>query len=322
MSQESPTTFVPTAPRAVASPTQASPRLVQGIYQGPPLHFVGDGFRVHGYFSAIPNAIRKLSPFLMLDYHPPFDYAPTDTPRGVGVHPHRGFETVTIAWEGGVAHHDSTGAGGVIGPGDVQWMTAASGILHKEYHEKNYAKRGGPFHMAQLWVNLPKAHKMDKPRYQGIVAAEIPVVSLPDEAGTVRVIAGELAGIHGAAQTFSEVTVLDAKLRSGGQLRLPLPGSHNLAVLVMKGALTVRDQPNQAFRAAKLNDFVLFERDTASPLTEIRLEAEEDTHLLILGGEPIQEPVASYGPFVMNTPLEIKQAFADFSAGKFGHLDD
>ncbi len=292
---------------------ERSMRDIDAIHGAPDFHWVGDGFHVAGYFSVIPNAMRRLSPFLMLDYHPPYDYTPTTQPRGVGVHPHRGFETVTFAWEGSVAHHDSTGAGGVIGPGDVQWMTAASGILHKEFHEEGYSRRGGRFHMAQLWVNLPRANKMSAPGYQGISSDRMGVVTLPNSAGTVRVIAGEFEGVRGPARTFTRIDVYDVRLNSAGLLPLTFPARHNLAVLVMKGEVVV----NRG-RTARTNDFILFKNEGE----RVDLTASSDAHLLVLSGEPIEEPIAAYGPFVMNTPDEIRQAMVDFNAGKFGHLDD
>ncbi|MBN9162430.1 MAG: pirin family protein [Myxococcales bacterium] len=287
-------------------------RALDGIYRARGLHWVGDGFRVAGFFSAIPDAVRKLSPFLLLDYHPTYEYAPTDKPRGVGVHPHRGFETVTIAWQGSVAHHDSSGGGGVIGPGDVQWMTAASGILHKEYHEKEYARRGGPFQMAQLWVNLPRAHKMSPPRYQGIVAEQIGVVTLPDDAGSVRVIAGEYLGVKGPAKTFTKVDVFDVRLEEQGKVHFAFPAHHNVGLLVMKGDVVINGTQ------ATLHDFAVFEN--VGELVVI--EAESEAQLLVLSGEPIDEPVVQHGPFVMNTAQEIDQAFTDLQRGKFGHLAD
>ena len=287
-------------------------REIEGIYRAPPLHWVGDGFRVAGYFSVIPDAARKLSPFLLLDYHPEYDYSPTTRPRGVGVHPHRGFETVTFAWQGSVAHHDSTGAGGVIGPGDVQWMTAASGILHKEYHEENYARRGGPFQMAQLWVNLPRAHKMAPPRYQPLTASEMGIVTLPDYSGIVRVVAGELEGVKGPAKTFTPIDVFDVRLRSRGKLALTFPAHHNAALLVMAGEVTVNGiQTTQG-------DFVVFKNAGE----RLALIADTETRLLVLAGEPIDEPVVQHGPFVMTTAKEIQQAYADFQSGKFGTLED
>jgi redox-sensitive bicupin YhaK (pirin superfamily) len=303
--QRSTTTAAPDeAPRAL--------RRIEGIYAAPGFHWVGDGFRVAGYFSAIPDAVRKLSPFLLLDYHPTYNYAPATRPRGVGVHPHRGFETVTIAWQGSVAHHDSSGGGGVIGPGDVQWMTAASGILHKEYHEESYARRGGPFQMAQLWVNLPRAHKMAAPRYQALTADQIGLVQLPADAGVVRIVAGEFAGVKGPAKTHTKIDLFDVRLNSGGAVELEFAARDNAALLVMQGELTVNDRP------ATAHDFVVFENAGE----RIVIRAGSEAQLLVLSGEPIDEPVVQYGPFVMNTDREIAQAFADFNAGKFGQLED
>jgi len=298
--------------RNPARTNASKPREIEGIYAPPGIHWVGDGFRVAGYFSAIPDAVRKLSPFLLLDYHPEHDYAPTSRRRGVGVHPHRGFETVTLAWQGSIAHHDSSGGGGVIGPGDVQWMTAASGILHKEYHEENYGKRGGPFHMAQLWVNLPRAHKMSPPRYQSLLASQMGIVQLPNGAGTVRVIAGEYQSVAGPAKTFSPIEVFDARVNAGGRLDLAFPARQNTALLVMKGEIDIDGTK------ARTNDFVLF-KNVGERIT---IEAASDAQLLVLSGEPIDEPIVQYGPFVMNSEREIVQAFADFNGGKFGRLED
>jgi quercetin 2,3-dioxygenase len=295
----------PTAPRAKVRP-------VDFVVPPPRIHWVGDGFRVHGYMSAFPDAMLRLSPFLMLDYHAPFVYEGTEKPRGVGVHPHRGFETVTIAWEGSIAHHDSTGAGGIIGPGDVQWMTAASGILHKEYHEDSWAKQGGRMHMAQLWVNLPRSHKMVAPGYQPITGADMGVVDLGG-GSRVRIIAGEYAGVRGPARTVTKVTMLDVRLTQGAVFEVPCPARENLAVLVMAGEVAV----NGEARAGE-NSFVVFKNEGELAT----LAAAADAHLLVLGGEPIEEPIASYGPFVMNTREEIAQAYEDFRRGKFGFLAD
>jgi quercetin 2,3-dioxygenase len=288
-------------------------RQIEGIYPAPGFHWVGDGFRVAGYFSVIPDAVRKLDPFLLLDYHPRYDYPPTSHRRGVGAHPHRGFETVTFAFQGSVAHHDSSGGGGVIGPGDVQWMTAASGILHKEYHEEGYGRRGGPFQMAQLWVNLPRAEKMSPPRYQAITAGQMGVVNLPEGAGVVRVVAGEYHGVAGPAKTFTPINLLDARLNAGGKLELSFQAEQTAALLVMEGEVALNDSA-----AARVNDFVLFENAGS----RISVEARSAAQLLVLNGEPIQEPVVQYGPFVMNTQREIEQAITDFNGGKFGRLDD
>ncbi len=287
-------------------------RRIEGIYGAPALHWVGDGFRVAGYFEGIQGAAKKLDPFLLLDYHPTYQYPPTEQPRGVGVHPHRGFETVTISWQGNVAHHDSTGAGGVIGPGDVQWMTAASGILHKEYHEASWAKRGGPFHMAQLWVNLPAKHEMDAPHYQPITAAQIAVVALPEGQGSVRVIAGSFQGVQGPAKTYTPVDLFDIRLNAGGKLLIPIPEQQNAALLAMKGSLRINGAE------VAMNDLVIFEREGEA----LYLEARADAQLLLMSGVPLEEPMVQYGPFVMNTQQEIRQAFTDFNSGKFGHLED
>ena len=290
--------------------TQRTNRSIDGLYRAPELHWVGDGFRVAGYFNVIPDAARKLDPFLLLDYHPPYAYAPSEHPRGVGVHPHRGFETVTLAFDGSVSHHDSAGGGGTIGTGDVQWMTAAKGILHKEYHSPEFTKQGGRFHMAQLWVNLPRAHKMDAPRYQPLLAAELGHVTLPN--AEVRVVSGAFAGVKGPAKTFSPVTVLDATLGAGGALPLDFSATSTLAVLVMRGEVEVQGQ-----RAVE-GDFVLFHRDGE----RATFTARTDARLLVLNGEPLQEPVVQYGPFVMNSEAEIRQAFLDFSRGAFGYLEE
>ena len=291
----------------------AANRQIEGIYPAPPLHWVGNGFHVAGYFSAIPDGKRKLDPFLLLDYQAPEEYGPTTRRRGVGPHPHRGFETVTFAFQGSVAHHDSTGAGGVIGPGDVQWMTAASGILHKEYHEENWARGGGTFHMAQLWVNLPRANKMDPPGYQPILAEQMGVAELPGGAGVVRVIAGEYEGVKGPARTFTPMDIYDLRLNAGGGVRLAFPQGHTLAALVMEGEVTLNGE-----RAARSGDFILFTREG----TGVDVAAGAAARLLVLSGAPIGEPIVSHGPFVMNTGEEIQQAIADFNSGKFGYLED
>ena len=289
------------------------PRSIEGIYGSPGQHWVGDGFHVAGYFSAIPDVVRKLDPFLLLDYHPTEHYPPASRPRGVGVHPHRGFETVTLAFQGSVAHHDSAGSGGVIGPGDVQWMTAASGILHKEYHEANWARQGGPFQMAQLWVNLPGAHKLDPPRYQALGADQMGIVALPGDAGQVRIVAGGFQGVRGPARTCTPMNVFDLRLNPGGKVDFAFPARDNAGLLVMDGAITINGRA-QATR----DDFVVFGNDG----DRIALEASAGTRLLILSGEPIGEPVVQYGPFVMNTEAEIRQAITDFNGGKFGRLED
>jgi hypothetical protein len=296
------------------APIQSSePRPVEHIYSQPPLHWVGDGFRVAGYFSAIPDAMRRLDPFLLMDYHPAYAYEPSSKARGVGVHPHRGFETVTLAYQGSVAHHDSTGGGGVIGPGDVQWMTAGAGILHKEYHEQAYAKRGGPFQMVQLWVNLPRAQKMTAPRYQPLEAQNMGRVSLPDGSGQLRVIAGQYAGVRGPAKTFSPINVYDAELEPGAKLQFAFPARQTALLLVMAGELSINDSER-----ARANDLVVF----ANRGERVELTAVSASKVLVLNGEPLGEPIVQYGPFVMNTPAEIRQAMIDYAQGKFGTLED
>jgi len=277
-------------------------------------HYVGDGFRVHNF---IPGAYRldmkRMDPFIMLDYNSRFYFPPTDKPRGVSVHPHRGFETVTVAYKGRVAHHDSTGGGGVIGEGDVQWMTAASGILHKEYHEEQFSREGGDFQMVQLWVNLPAKFKMSPPKYQGIPNEDIAKVSLDNDAGLIEVIAGDYNGTTGSAQTFSPVHMMNAKLKEGGVAKFSFPTDHNTGILVIEGSVVV----NQS-ESVPTDHFVLFENDG----TDFSLEAREDSVVLVLSGKPLNEPIAAHGPFVMNTHQEIVQAINDFHTGKFGYLEE
>lgn len=290
-----------------------SERKLNGIYRGSDFHWVGDGFRVTNYFPSSNNFAQKISPYVLMDYHPPFQYPPAkDEQRGVGVHPHRGFETVTLAFEGSVAHHDSAGNSGVIGPGDVQWMTAAAGILHKEYHQKEFARAGGTMHMAQIWVNLPQAHKMDAPRYQAIASGQMGLAKLPDAAGQVRVIAGEFGGVKGPARTVTPINMFDIRLNPHGRLHLSFPSHQNTALLILKGDVMVNGKTK-----GRTLDFVLFENEGE----EIVIQAEDEAHLLVLNGEPIDEPVVQQGPFVMNTRQEIRQAMIDFQTGKFGQLE-
>lgn len=274
---------------------------------------VGDGFRMHNFFPGDEGEMVRMSPFFVVDYGAKIEFAPRDTPRGVGVHPHRGFETVTIAYHGKVAHHDSAGNSGVIGEGDVQWMTAASGILHKEYHDLEYSKKGGPFQMVQLWVNLPAAHKMSKPKYQPITRSQMGKFDLADEAGYIHVIAGDYKGTKGPAFTFTPIEMYNAHLKKGGTATFSFPTSYNAGILLIEGAIKVNHN-----QAAKADEFVLFKNDGE----EITVEAEENSILLVLSGEPIREPIMAYGPFLMNNKQEIIQAYDDFNAGKFGHLED
>lgn len=283
---------------------------VLGVYPAGSTHMVGDGFPVR---NMIPGSGvgEHLSPFLLLDYMGPEFFPPTDRRLGVGEHPHRGFETVTIMYQGSVAHRDSTGSGGVIGPGDVQWMTAASGIVHEELHESEFAKRGGTLEGVQLWVNLPRSVKMSPPRYQTLVRDEIPVVELAGGAGRLRVIAGESHGRKGPAMTFTPVHLYDLRLKAGHQTELSLPDGFTMSVFVLQGRAVINGA--QAVREAEI---ALLGRKGE----RVALQAEEDTTMLVLGGEPIEEPIARYGPFVMNTQAELAQAVEDYRAGKMGHL--
>lgn len=284
---------------------------VLGITTAPARHWVGDGFPVHGMFGYSGPDVQQRSPFLMLDYAAPTRFEPTAQRRGVGQHPHRGFETVTIVYAGEVEHRDSTGNGGVIGPGDVQWMTAGSGILHEEFHSTEYARRGGPFEMVQLWVNLPAKDKMVAPGYQGILDAQIPSVVLPDGAGTLRVIAGEYQGMTGPAHTFSPMNVWDLRLQAGKTIDLPQVEGWTVQVVVLAGSALVNDEA--VLREAQLVSL-------SASGSRVRIEATSDAKLLLLAGEPIDEPVVGYGPFVMNSQQEIRQAIADFNSGKFGRI--
>ncbi|PLZ02436.1 short-chain dehydrogenase [Burkholderia sp. WAC0059] len=289
-------------------------RKVNGIFRGASFNWIGDGFRVSNYFPSGHNFAHRISPFLLFDYHAPYVHAPTSqSDRGVGSHPHRGFETVTLAWQGSIAHHDSAGNSGVIGPGDVQWMTAGSGILHKEYHEVGYARTGGPMHMAQIWVNLPSWAKMTAPKYQGVVDADITRVVLPDDAGFVRVIAGEFDGVKGPVQTFTPLNMFDIRLNACGRAEFAFPAGQNTGLMVIDGKVVINGET-----AAQALDFALFDNEGE----RILVEASADAHLLLLNGEPINEPVVQHGPFVMNTEQEIRQAIADFNSGKFGDMGD
>ncbi len=281
----------------------------------PPVpHMVGDGFRVHNF---IPGGyhldMQRMDPFIMLDYNSKYYFPATDSPRGVGVHPHRGFETVTIAYHGKVAHHDSSGGGGIIGEGDVQWMTAASGVLHKEYHEEEFAKKGGDFQMVQLWVNLPAKDKMSAPKYQSITNEQINKFQLENDGGIVEVIAGEYKMTKGNAGTFTPVNLLNAKMNEGGKATFNFPANYNTALLVTEGKIKVNGE-----EIVPADHFVLFENEGE----EFAIEALGKSVVLILGGEPINEPIVAHGPFVMNTRDEILEAFNDYNTGKFGYLED
>ncbi|HEY4291289.1 MAG TPA: pirin family protein [Puia sp.] len=276
---------------------------------------VGDGFRVYNYIPGHGGSgdisQQRISPFLMLDFNAEVDFGPSNRVRGVGVHPHKGFETVTIAYKGSVAHNDSAGNSGVINPGDVQWMTAGAGILHKEYHEQEFSKKGGPFEMVQLWVNLPKKDKLTAPHYQAITAAQMGKVELPGDKGHVNVIAGTFNGVTGPTATYTPVNVFDLRLKKGGTVTTSLPAGHNTALLLVNGSAAVNGQP------APEHSFVLF----ANEGEEITIMAGEDAVILLLSGEPLNEPIASYGPFVMNTQEEVVESIREVQAGKFGVLE-
>lgn len=279
---------------------------VQGNNQG---HWVGDGFPVRTLFF-YQNLGKQMSPFLMLDYAGPHDFPTTSSKKGVGSHPHRGFETVTIVYKGEVSHKDSTGQGGTIGPGDVQWMTAGAGILHEEFHSEQFARDGGVLEMIQLWVNLPAKDKMAKPTYQAILDKEIPSINLSDSIGTARVIAGQYEGQTGPARTFTSMNVIDLSVKKGSTLDIPSPEGWNTSLVVLKGA--IESEGSEATAARML----MFSRQGQG----IRINAQEDSVVLLLSGEPIDEPIVGYGPFVMNTKEEIAQAVADFNNGSFGSI--
>ncbi len=280
---------------------------VLGRYGNPNGHWVGDGFPVRSLFS-YHSLGAHISPFLLLDYGGPHHFEPTTQQRGVGQHPHRGFETVTIVYDGEVEHRDSAGNGGVIGPGDVQWMTAAGGIIHEEYHSPAFAKTGGPFRVVQLWVNLPARDKMAPVGYQSILSESIPVVDLANDAGKARIIAGELSGVKGPAKTFTPINVWDVALKQDADLTFDLPEGHTAMLVVLGGRLTVGGA--QVVGEAEV---LLLDRNG----TQVPVHADADTTLLVLTGEPIDEPIVGYGPFVMNTEAEIRQAIDDFNSGRF-----
>ncbi|MGG6462118.1 pirin family protein [Solilutibacter silvestris] len=285
---------------------------ILGTTSAPGRHWVGDGFPVHGMFGYSGPGVAQRSPFLMLDYAAPTEFPPnTGYRRGVGQHPHRGFETVTIVYDGEVEHRDSTGQGGVIGRGDVQWMTAGGGILHEEFHSHEYSRTGGPFEMVQLWVNLPARDKMAPGGYQAITDAQIPARALPNDAGTVRVIAGDYEGSKGPSRTFTPMNVWDLRIAAGKTVELPQPEGWTTLIVVLAGTVQVNGES------------VLREAQMATLSTEgsgLTIEANSDAKVLLLAGEPIDEPVVGYGPFVMNTEAQIAEAIRDFNTGKFGQM--
>jgi redox-sensitive bicupin YhaK (pirin superfamily) len=290
---------------------EANIKTVSAVLDAPAPHMVGDGFRVNNFF---PKGHRiKMSPFFLLDYNAKTTFSARNEPRGVGVHPHRGFETVTLAYHGAVAHHDSAGNSGVIRAGDVQWMTAASGILHKEYHEETFSREGGIFQMVQLWVNLPAKYKMSSPKYQEIKQNDMAKYNLPDAGGVLEIIAGEYLGLKGTASTFTPIHVYNVRLNKSGKATLSFPAGYNTGLMIIEGVITVNGSDT-----AKVDQFVYFNQDGS----EIEIEATEDSIVLVLSGEPIDERITQYGPFLMNTPEEITEAINDYNQGKFGYLED
>ena len=286
-------------------------KTVHGVYDKPHQHWVGNGFPVRSLFS-YERFGQKLSPFLLLDHAGPYDFTPTTQQRGVGQHPHRGFETVTIVYEGEVSHRDPTGNGGTIGPGDVQWMTAGAGILHEEFHSPEFSAKGGNLEMLQLWVNLPAKDKMTAPGYQGILSQDIPNIALPDDAGTLRVIAGEYANQRGAAHTFSPIDVWDVELHANKQVSFSVPAGRSLALVVLSGTIEVNGE-----HIARESQLVVFEQDGS----DFSIETASESKVMILSGEPLNEPIEGYGPFVMNTAQEIREAISDFNSGRFGSME-
>ncbi|QTY25909.1 pirin family protein [Flavobacterium sp. CS20] len=287
-------------------------KTIETIIKPPHPHFVGDGFRVHNFIpSTYPLDMKRMDPFILMDYNSKYYFSPTETPRGVGVHPHRGFETVTIAYQGKIAHHDSNGGGGVIEQGDVQWITAGSGVLHKEYHEKSFSKKGGDFQMAQLWVNLPAKHKMTSPKYQAISKNNLSKHQLDGDSGYIEVIAGNYKNTQGKADTFSEIHMMNAKLNANGSAEFSFPAEFNTCVLVVEGEIEIQNQK------ILTDHFVLFENNGE----DFEIKADKDAVALVLSGQPLNEPIAAQDSFVMNTKAEIHQAIKDFTNGKFGHLE-
>jgi redox-sensitive bicupin YhaK (pirin superfamily) len=294
------------------SGSTSRPRSVEGVYGSTTFHWVGNGFFVSTYFPSEQLPSERVSPFVLMDYGPPKEFAALARgKRGVGWHPHRGFETVTLAWEGAVAHRDNAGHADVIGPGDAQWMTAGAGIFHEEYHEEALTRRGGRMHMMQLWVNLPRKDKAAPPAYQPLKAEQFPNVALP-AGGAVRVLAGEYEGARGPAHTFTPITLLDIQLRAGEQLPISLPKSYNALAVVAEGRVA------SGAHSARAGELLLFANDG----DRLVLSASEDSHVILLSGEPINEPIVQYGPFVMNTVAEIEQAILDVNRGKFGPVPD
>lgn len=288
-----------------------STKTVESIISPAPPHFVGDGFRVHNFIPGVSGlSMQRMDPVIMMDYNSKHHFTPSETPRGVGVHPHRGFETVTIAYKGKIEHRDSSGGGGIISEGDVQWMTAASGVLHKEFHEKEWSKNGGEFQMVQLWINLPAKDKMSEPKYQALANKNINRYSIDDNS-EIEIIAGEYNGVKGSASTFTPLHLLNIKLAENSVAHFSYQSHFNTCLLIIEGSITV----NQTDKVP-VNHFALMANDGDS----FSIKANEDAIILLLSGEPIDEPIAAHGPFVMNTKQELVQAFEDYQNGKFGFL--
>jgi quercetin 2,3-dioxygenase len=304
---------------ALTNTAKAANKLVNSKYRGVEAvvapantHMVGDGFKVMNFFPNGRGFDERMSPFFLLDFNAEVNFPPSEISRGVGVHPHRGIETITFAYKGGIEHHDSKGNHGIIHPGDIQWMTAGSGVLHKEYHDKNFDRNGGAFEMLQLWINLPKKHKMTPAKYQSIVHHAKPKVDLPGKMGTVHVVAGEYNGTEGIAKGFSPLHIYDIHLNGGADFSFNLPAGFNSGILVVDGAITVNESK------VPENHYLQLKNESG----EIHITAAKKSILLVLSGEPLNEPVVGYGPFVMNTEEEIHQAIEDYKQGKFGFLAD
>jgi redox-sensitive bicupin YhaK (pirin superfamily) len=299
--------------KSVSSTFGPSPyRGVEAVCSPANTHMVGNGFKVMNFYPNGKGFEERMSPFFLLDFNAEVHFPPSEISRGVGVHPHRGIETITFAYKGSVAHHDSAGNSGVINPGDVQWMTAGGGVLHKEYHEKAFDQKGGAFEMVQLWINLPKKHKMTPAKYQGITHKNKPRVAIPGNGGYVHVVAGEFRGTKGIAEVFSPVNIYDIHIKSGSELRFSLPAGFNSGILVIDGAIKLNETDIPENHYAQLKN----------EAGEIKVTASKNSILLVLSGEPLNEPYVSYGPFVMNTEEEIREAIEDYNAGKFGFLAD
>jgi quercetin 2,3-dioxygenase len=286
---------------------------IEIILDPPPYHWVGNGFKVHNFMPRAIKSDTRMSPFFLLDYNAKMYYSPSNERRGVGVHPHRGLETVTIAYHGKVAHHDSAGNGGVISEGDVQWMTAGKGILHKEYQEAGFVEKGGDFQMVQLWVNLPAKHKMTAPKYQEIPNASMGKFISDDQKVKVNVIAGEFRSVKGPAQTFTTINLFDVRAEENSSIEFVFEEKYNTAFLVIEGKVTFNNS-----QTAETNQLVLFENKG----TQIHMEADIKSTVLVMNGEPINEAIYPYGPFLMNTQDEIQKAYEEYYKGLFGHLDD